>query len=742
MASDGEVYHLSEVRGNRDVGSRMKGQSRGVGPRVMSNDGVKTRFQSSRKGEHCGADRESSEETIEGDKMNSIKSSCDGLITGETDRPNVPPVESEEDKVRKIIERAIENVIERRDVHNNPRVLLTEAVPERMSKKKVVLPESESDSYEEINRENKAREISPKTRGPVVSNESDGEYPLSERSTHPPRRILPSKSKESVSQEHNYSRTHNGRSSPKSYENCDDNVVREIEYPSRPKRVVIHESENEYPLNDERCFLPSRGTHPSQSKGNSMYACKTLHGPKSDMRYDHYETHRSDHSSRSKRKPSGAPVSNTMIPSDTLESDVSVSPVSRRRAALKLSNPRSIYESDSDIQMVHMSRDERVASHKTWRNQRKRFERSSSDDSISRPVKNNPKSKTYNRKEVKLECYSGQSTETTIESYLAQFRLVAQRNQWPEDEWASELVMRLRGEARNLILPDESCKVPSFQKLCKRLKERFGIVDNPSLFVSQIRARRRKDKESIPELSQWIQTMGRKGYPGLSSETRDQVLLDFFVNSLPDENQRRYIMDREPMSMSEAAKVAVRYEGIQKAEDQRKVDKWDDKSKSRPAYIRTVNAEEKAKKRETKPTVYESEYERPIAREYESPVIRQVNAEKDFVSEIVKAVTASLKQVNVPDEPNSQSSNFNPQSGPMRRNINQSAPNNQYSGNCFNCGGRGHYVKDCKIPLKCHNCGRSGHMMRECRAPRRVNGHQGNGAGSSLVGGTAWPSRQ
>ena len=69
---------------------------------------------------------------------------------------------------------------------------------------------------------------------------------------------------------------------------------------------------------------------------------------------------------------------------------------------------------------------------------------------------------TLKRKEIKVDSYSGNAA---IDAYLAQFQLATKRNKWSRKDWAEELALRLKGEARNLILPDSRSKVPTYKEL-------------------------------------------------------------------------------------------------------------------------------------------------------------------------------------------------------------------------------------------------------------------------------------
>ena len=127
---------------------------------------------------------------------------------------------------------------------------------------------------------------------------------------------------------------------------------------------------------------------------------------------------------------------------------------------------------------------------------------------------------------------------------------------------------RLRGEARNVILPEIGSEPPAYWKAMKQLRKRFGEPKHPSFHVAQMRGRRRKDKKNLPELAQWFKKIGLKAYPSERTDTRDRILLDTFVRALPDEQQRCYVWDKEPEGLEAALAAALRYEGIRHTEEQ------------------------------------------------------------------------------------------------------------------------------------------------------------------------------
>ena len=373
--------------------------------------------------------------------------------------------------------------------------------------------------------------------------------------------------------------------------------------------------------------------------------------------------------------------------------------------------------------------------------------RSSDDefDGVAREVS----SKYRTRKEIKVECYAG---DGSIESYLAQFKLAARRNGWSEDEWADELTIRLRGEARELILPNDGAKVPRFEKLCKMLRERFGAMDIPALHVAQLRGRKRKEKESVPELVQWFTSVGAKAYPEETQRTRDRFLLEFFIGALTNERQRHYVRDDEPLTIAEAARSAIRWEGIHKAEEQ-----WSKDTPTERRYTRAVVAQDTQAKSQTQTggeaLVNKVPVVAALTTDSGETLIKQLS--ENFAKTLAAGMdqlTTKMKEVLYESTPGYnprttlvsryQKPVYNPRDNNGGKNRQTGTTN---SSQCFNCGRSGHFARDCRSLLKCYSCGGLGHLAKACPYGRddvNDNSHtQGNGQGRGMSGATVVPNQ-
>jgi hypothetical protein len=326
------------------------------------------------------------------------------------------------------------------------------------------------------------------------------------------------------------------------------------------------------------------------------------------------------------------------------------------------------------------------------------------------------------RKEIKVDNYAGDSS---VEAYIAQFKLIAQRNGWPRSEWANELALRLRGEARSLILPDDKSTVPSFKELCTKLVARFGLPKAPSLYVAQLRGRKRRDKETIPELQQWIANIGAKAYSDVDFVLRDRILMDPFISTLTDSEQVRYVLEAEPLTMTEAVNAAIRYEAVHKTREQLMKDK-------------DVSRDEHDRKNDRR-------YTRKIAADCCSS-----NCNKEETERMMNMMTSFTTEMESLKK--GVMTGMNDVADKLVRVLKDTEKNTMSESNgnvtvqrdkvftCFQCGLAGHTAKQCNVAVKCFKCGKLGHWGKDCRSGQGLNS---NGArrmqdGTFNKSGNAW----
>jgi len=103
------------------------------------------------------------------------------------------------------------------------------------------------------------------------------------------------------------------------------------------------------------------------------------------------------------------------------------------------------------------------------------------------------------RKEIEARRYNGKESVT---EYLTQFELIAQRNDWDDEEMATSLLCALDGPARSLLSElDDTC-YNGYDTIRDLLIKRFGPVRHTEVHEQALQEIRLSRGQSIRELTQ------------------------------------------------------------------------------------------------------------------------------------------------------------------------------------------------------------------------------------------------
>jgi hypothetical protein len=124
----------------------------------------------------------------------------------------------------------------------------------------------------------------------------------------------------------------------------------------------------------------------------------------------------------------------------------------------------------------------------------------------------------------------------------------------------------LRGNALGVLGNLPEGKKLEYGELVKVLEERFAPPSQTELYRVQMKERRQKTGETLPELGQAIRRLANLAYPTASSDIRESLSKDQFVDALVDSEMRFRITQSRPGNLNEAIKLAVELEAYNRAE--------------------------------------------------------------------------------------------------------------------------------------------------------------------------------
>ena len=153
--------------------------------------------------------------------------------------------------------------------------------------------------------------------------------------------------------------------------------------------------------------------------------------------------------------------------------------------------------------------------------------------------------------------------------YLSHFESVSLLNHWTETEKGLYLAASLRGQAQGILGNQPRDDRQNYTKLVQSLQDRFAPSNQTELYRAQLREKRQKASESLPEMGQDVRRLTNLAYPTASSDLKEVLATEQFLDGLYDSEMRLKIKQARPSSLNDAIQRAVELEAFSRAEKRR-----------------------------------------------------------------------------------------------------------------------------------------------------------------------------
>ena len=150
--------------------------------------------------------------------------------------------------------------------------------------------------------------------------------------------------------------------------------------------------------------------------------------------------------------------------------------------------------------------------------------------------------------------------------YKSHFEACAKLSQYDYTEKGLYLSVSLRGLAQGVLGNLSVDTQMDYNELVRALNDRFAPPDQMELYRIQLRERRQKASESLPELAQHIRRLTNLAYPTVPADVKETLAKDHFIDALLDSDLRLRIKQARPRSLNDAVRHSVELEAYVKAE--------------------------------------------------------------------------------------------------------------------------------------------------------------------------------
>ena len=148
------------------------------------------------------------------------------------------------------------------------------------------------------------------------------------------------------------------------------------------------------------------------------------------------------------------------------------------------------------------------------------------------------------------------------EAYHAQFELMAEAQDWSQEEKAFQLVASLRGRAVEILGHLTTAQRTSYHEVSEALRRRFGHLQQAEVHRAHLKERVRGKGESLTQLAQEVESLVRRSYPTAQEETVDLLARDHFIDALQDQQLQLYVKQAHPTNVQEALTRASEMEAF------------------------------------------------------------------------------------------------------------------------------------------------------------------------------------
>jgi hypothetical protein len=295
----------------------------------------------------------------------------------------------------------------------------------------------------------------------------------------------------------------------------------------------------------------------------------------------------------------------------------------------------------------------------------------------------------------------------SLETFLAQFRTCAEYNKWNDSDRCAYLKCALTGEPAQLLWDSGDPDKLTYLQLEGRLRARYGSSGQAEKYKTELKARKRRQGESLNSLCSDVRRLMILAYPGTADvKLCEDIAIDHFLSALDDRKLELKLREREPTDLDTALRLAFRLEaygnayGGESTSDDGKFFKRDRDRAAHKLAQRIQNVEKSLEQQNSNDSGKIRELEQTIDK-----MARELGRYKFLEDQRRVHEADGAAHLKAGSSPTTR-----PDANPVTSIV------------CYKCGDKGHLSRNCHNNVqqrrqRCYECGNEGHMRRYC--PKR-----------------------
>ena len=260
-------------------------------------------------------------------------------------------------------------------------------------------------------------------------------------------------------------------------------------------------------------------------------------------------------------------------------------------------------------------------------------------------------------------------------AFMNQFRTCSHYNKWGKRDKMAHIKILLRGNAA-LLVANNCPRNATYKEVVKILQQRYANEEQHLIYRTQLKNRRRKKGETLQALYDDICRLAALAFSGDESKYKDLIIMDCFIDSLDDPLLEAKVRERDPLTIDEVFRIALRLESYERSRSIKQTDDDRDKFGGRARATKI----EKSTDPETT-IIKKEEMEKNI-----SEIKNEIESLKQRIDKISQ--TQTQRQVSFRDDP--PRNNFRNQDE-----LRWGSSENYLDRACFICKSKDHFQREC-----------------------------------------------